>query len=41
MVAATILHPWNEDLAAGDGVIGARDWPELRERLEPVLERLD
>jgi hypothetical protein len=40
MVAATLLHPWNEDLAARDGVIGGRDWPELRERLAPVLDRL-
>jgi hypothetical protein len=39
-VAATILHPWNEHLAGEDGVIGARDWHELRRRLDPVLERL-
>jgi uncharacterized HAD superfamily protein len=40
IVAATILHPWNEDLAGEDGVIGARDWHELRAKLDPVLERL-
>jgi FMN phosphatase YigB (HAD superfamily) len=40
IVAATIVHPWNEDLAARDGVIGARDWQELREKIAPVLERL-
>ena len=40
IVAATIIHPWNEEVVARDGVIGARDWPELRKRLAPVLERL-
>jgi beta-phosphoglucomutase-like phosphatase (HAD superfamily) len=40
MVAATIVHPWNEDLVGRDGVIGAPDWPELRSRLDPVLERI-
>jgi hypothetical protein len=38
IVAATILHPWNEDLAAEDAVITARDWPELERRLAPVLQ---
>ena len=38
ILPATILHPWNEELAAEGGVIAGRDWPELRERLEPVLE---
>ncbi len=38
MVAATIIHPWNEELVDGDGVIGARDWPELEQRLAPVLQ---
>jgi beta-phosphoglucomutase-like phosphatase (HAD superfamily) len=37
ILAATIIHPWNEDLAAQDGVIGATDWHELRAKLEPVL----
>jgi hypothetical protein len=40
IVAATILHPWNEELVGRDGVIGGRDWHELAQRLEPVLERL-
>jgi hypothetical protein len=40
MVAATILHPWNEELVERDGVIGARDWEGLRARLDPVLERI-
>jgi hypothetical protein len=39
IVAATIIHPWNEDLVRGDGMIGGEDWPELRRRLEPVLRR--
>src|SRR5205814_9766118 len=40
IVAATIVHPWNEEVVKRDGVIGARDWRELRARLEPVLRRL-
>lgn len=38
IVAATIIHPWNEDVVQQDGVIGARDWAELGERLAPILE---
>ena len=38
ILAATILHPWNETLEGEDGVYVAKDWPELRERLEPVLQ---
>jgi uncharacterized protein len=41
IVPATIVHPWNEELVERDGVIGAPDWTGLRERLAPVLERLD
>jgi hypothetical protein len=37
ILAATLVHPWNEDLVGEDGVITGRDWPELRERLEPHL----
>ena len=37
ITGATILHPWNEELAAEDGIIGARDWRELKQRLDPVL----
>ena len=40
IVAATIIHPWNEEVVGRDGVIGERDWDGLRERLAPVLERL-
>ncbi len=37
IVAATIVHPWNERLVASGAAIGGRDWPELAEKLEPVL----
>jgi hypothetical protein len=38
IVPATIIHPWNEELVARDGVIGARDWHSLRSKLAPVLQ---
>jgi len=38
ILAATIVHPWNEDLIDQDGVIGGRDWRELRELLAPRLQ---
>ena len=41
IVAATIVHPWNEELVERDGVIGARDWRGLKAALDPVLDRLD
>jgi 5'(3')-deoxyribonucleotidase len=37
IVGATIVHPWNTEVVKHEGVIGARDWRELRELLEPVL----
>jgi hypothetical protein len=39
MLAATLVHPWNEELVEGEdeGVIGAGDWPELERRLSPFL----
>jgi uncharacterized protein len=40
IVAATILHPWNEHLVGQDGVVAGRNWHELRRELEPVLERI-
>ena len=40
IVAATIVHPWNEELVEREEAIGGRDWYELRERLEPMLERI-
>jgi uncharacterized protein len=38
IAAATIQHPWNEHLADEDGVVVAKDWPELERRLEPLLQ---
>jgi uncharacterized HAD superfamily protein len=40
ILGATILHPWNREFEGQDGVVVANDWIELRERLEPRLERL-
>jgi len=40
IIAATLIHPWNEELIDRDGVIGARDWPGLKARLDPVLDDL-
>jgi uncharacterized protein len=37
LLAATIIHPWNEELAGADDVIAARDWYELKNRLDRVL----
>ena len=38
IVAATIAHPWNRDVCREEGVVRARDWQELAERLAPLLE---
>jgi uncharacterized HAD superfamily protein len=40
MLGATIIHPWNADLVERGDVVGARDWDELRARLEPALRAL-
>jgi len=37
MTAATIRHPWNEDVCAEEDVISGADWPELERRLDPLL----
>jgi hypothetical protein len=37
IVAATIVHPWNEGLVRTGRAVGGRDWFELRERLDPLL----
>jgi uncharacterized HAD superfamily protein len=37
MVAATIRHPWNEEVCDAEDVIAARDWAELRAALDPLL----
>ena len=38
ITAATIIHPWNEEVASEDGVVAARDWDELAKRLDPLLK---
>jgi 5'(3')-deoxyribonucleotidase len=40
ILGATILHPWNRELAGQEGIVVANDWEELRERLGPSLDRL-
>ncbi len=37
MLAATLIHPWNETLVGTDGVIGAREWPELERLVDEAL----
>jgi hypothetical protein len=37
IVAATIVHPWNEDLCETEDVIAAKDWTELQAKLAPLL----
>jgi hypothetical protein len=37
IVAATLIHPWNEEVVAAGDAIGAASWDELRVKLEPVL----
>ena len=37
MVAATIIHPWNEHVVEAGDAIGAVSWEELRTKLAPVL----
>jgi uncharacterized protein len=40
ILGATLLHPWNREFEGRDGVVTARDWAELRDRLGPHLARL-
>lgn len=37
IAVATILHPWNQEICEEEGVMGARDWKELAEMLDPLL----
>jgi FMN phosphatase YigB (HAD superfamily) len=37
IVAATIEHPWNQEVCETEDIISASDWPTLSQRLEPVL----
>ena len=34
---ATIVHPWNRELCETEDVVAAADWPELEDRLAPLL----
>jgi uncharacterized protein len=38
IAAATIRHPWNTDVCEEEDVICGGDWPELAERLQPLLD---
>ena len=40
MLAATLVHPWNEALVGEPGVISAKGWPELENRVDESLGRL-
>ena len=37
--AATIAHPWNQDVCEEEDVVCGRDWEELAARLEPLLRQ--
>jgi hypothetical protein len=37
IVAATIVHPWNEEICEEEDVICARDWHELAQLLAPMI----
>jgi len=39
MVAATIAHPWNQEVCEEEDVICAADWEELARLLAPIVER--
>ena len=39
MAAATLRHPWNEDVCESEPIICAADWPALETALEPLLGR--
>jgi uncharacterized HAD superfamily protein len=37
IAAATIKHPWNQDVCETEDVICATDWPELARKLQPIV----
>ena len=39
IAAATIRHPWNEDVCDTEDVVCGTSWADLAEALEPVLAR--
>ena len=38
MTAATLRHPWNQDVCEEEDVICSEDWAGLRRSLQPLLE---
>jgi hypothetical protein len=38
ILAATLRHPWNEDICDEEDVIAAEDWTDLGRRLAPFLD---
>jgi hypothetical protein len=39
ILAATIAHPWNEEICEEEDVIRARDWHELARLLAPMVDK--
>ena len=37
IAAATIIHPWNQDVCETEDVVHARDWAELKAKLAPIV----
>jgi hypothetical protein len=37
MLAATLVHPWNQDVCETEDVVSAADWPQLAAKLKPLL----
>jgi uncharacterized protein len=37
IVAATLRHPWNDELCDTEDIVSAKDWPGLAEALAPLL----
>jgi uncharacterized HAD superfamily protein len=38
IVPATLSHPWNRELCDEEGIVCAADWPQLAQRLAPLLD---
>jgi uncharacterized HAD superfamily protein len=38
ILAATLIHPWNESLKSEDGVIAADDWSDLERQVNEALQ---
>ncbi|HEX4106821.1 MAG TPA: hypothetical protein VHX88_01725 [Solirubrobacteraceae bacterium] len=39
IAAATLRHPWNEEVCDEEDIVCAQDWPELERKLASVLAR--